>query len=228
MIGGKRLLGLIPARGGSVGIPRKNIRRLGDKPLIAWSIDVARRSQHLDRVVVSTDDGEIAACARTHGAEVPFMRPPALATATAQGIDVVLHALEQLLDVDAVALLQPTSPFRSVDDIDQAIEDWDSSGRTVVSVTESPKSPYLSFRIEQSALVPLLRHPTSGTNRQQLPVTYVLNGAVYVAGRSTLLAERSFMTAATRAYLMPTERSLDLDSESDWKYAEFLLRSRCS
>jgi CMP-N,N'-diacetyllegionaminic acid synthase len=226
VISGKRLVGLVPARGGSVGMPRKNVRLLGDKPLIAWTIEAARGSRHLDRVVVSTDDDEIAACARAYGAETPFMRPAELATDSAQGIDVVLHALEQIRDADAIVLLQPTSPFRSTEDIDQAVENADSTGQPVVSVTESPKSPYLSYEIAKGILVPVLQQRTGATNRQQFPATYTLNGAVYVATRSALLTHRSFMTATTRAYVMPAERSIDLDAESDWKYAEFLLRNR--
>jgi N-acylneuraminate cytidylyltransferase len=226
MIGGKRLLGLVPARGGSTGIPRKNIRLLGGKPLVAWSIDAARRSRYLDRVVVSTDDEEIAACARNCGAETPFIRPTGLATDAAQGVDVVLHALDQLLDMDAVVLLQPTSPFRSVDDIDRAVEQWNMNGTTVVSVTESPVSPYLAYRIADGGLVPVLKEHAGEGNRQQLPKTYTLNGAVYVAGRSALIADRAFITTTTRAYIMPAERSVDIDRESDWQYAEFLLRDR--
>jgi CMP-N-acetylneuraminic acid synthetase len=226
MISGKRLLGLIPARGGSVGIPRKNIRLLGGKPLVAWSIEAARLTRYLDRVVVSTDDPEIAACARQYGAETPFARPAELATNTAQGVDVVLHALDEIPDADAVVLLQPTSPFRSVDDIDRAIELWDAGGATVVAVTEAAQSPYLMYRLAEGVLVPILKERSDDTNRQRLPTTYVLNGAVYVADRAALLADRAFMTPATRPYVMPAERSVDLDDEADWKYAEFLLRGR--
>ena len=169
MIGGKRLLGLVPARGGSVGIPHKNIRLLGGKPLIAWSIEVARQSRYLDRVVVSTDDDEIAECARIYGAETPFIRPADLATDSARAVDVVLHALDQIRDADAVVLLQPTSPFRSVGDIDHAVESWDRHGVTVVGVTESPKSPYLMYQIAGGELVAVLKQATADTNRQHLP-----------------------------------------------------------
>lgn len=226
MISGKRLLGLIPARGGSLGIPRKNIRLLGGKPLVAWSIEAARLSRYLDRVVVSTDDPEIAACARQYGGETPFARPAELATDTAQGVDVVLHALDEMPDADAVVLLQPTSPLRSVDDIDRAIELWDAGGAIVVAVTEAAQSPYLMYRLAEGGLVPVLKERSDDTNRQRVPTTYVLNGAVYVADRAALLAERAFMTPATRPYVMPAERSVDLDDEADWQYAEFLLRGR--
>jgi CMP-N,N'-diacetyllegionaminic acid synthase len=226
VIGGKRLLGLVPARGGSIGIPRKNIRLLGDKPLIAWSIETARRSQYLDRIVVSTDDREIAAEALKFSADVPYIRPAELATSSAQAIDVILHALERIPDVDAVALLQPTSPFRSVEDIDRAIEKWSVEGVSVVSVVESSDSPYLMYQIKSNLMVPIIDHYQADTNRQLLPVTYLLNGAVYVASRSALIANRSFITTNTSVYIMPEERSIDLDTEADWKYAEFLLQHR--
>lgn len=226
VISGQRILGLIPARGGSVGIPRKNIRPLGGKPLLAWTVDAATQSRYLDRVAVSTDDEEIAAVARRCGAEVPFLRPAALAANAAQGIDVVRHALALLRDVDAIVLLQPTSPFRVAADIDGALDTWRAHNAPVVSVTESPLSPYLMFNITGDRLAPILEWPAGETNRQHLPVTYALNGAVYVASRTMLADDAGFLTPATRPYLMPAKRSVDLDTEHDWQYAEFLLRER--
>ncbi len=224
MIGGKRVVGIVPARGGSVGIPRKNVKLFGGKPLIAWSIEVARQSRHLDCVIVSTDDEEIARVARGYGADTPFMRPPDLATDTATAIDVVLHALDRIPDADAITLLQPTSPLRSPEDVDGAIEAWHSAGSTVVGVTRARKSPNLLYRIEGGALVPLLDSAAPGANRQQWPPAYLLNGAIYVADRKDLVRDRSFLTPSTRAYVMPPERSVDIDDELDWRYAEYLLR----
>ena len=226
MIDGQRILGLIPARGGSVGIPRKNIRSLGGKPLLAWAVEAAAMSRFIDRIVVSTDDDEIAAVARACGAEVPFLRPAALATDAAQGIDVVRHALAEMPEMDVVVLLQPTSPFRTVDDIDGALDAWRGHDAPVVSVTESPVSPFLMHAIHDGRLAPVLERPAGETNRQRLPTTYVLNGAVYVASRTMLGSDAGFLTPATRPYRMPAERSVDLDDEQDWQYAEFLLRDR--
>lgn len=225
MIEGHKILGLIPARGGSKGIPRKNIRPLGGKPLIAWTIEEAQKSQYIDRLVVSTDDHEIADTARRWGADVPFMRPAELASDTARGIDVVLHALLKLPDFDAVVLLQPTSPFRIVEDIDGAIELWTQTGDSVVGVTEVSKSPYWMYCLrEDGRLQQLLPDRPSVATRQQLPKAYTLNGAVYVSSLTMLRGRGSFVHSDTAGYLMPVMRSIDLDSEFDWKFVEFLLR----
>ena len=224
MIDGYKVLGLIPARGGSKGIPRKNIKLLGGKPLIAWTIEEAKKSKYIDRLVVSTDDEEIASVARKFGADVPFMRPDELATDSARGIDVVLHALGQLPEFDVVVLLQPTSPFRIVDDIDGAIERWREGQQPVVGVTKVSKSPYWMYLLdEQGKLQALLPQPAGAENRQELPPTFALNGGVYVASRQQLEEQQSFLTPMTRGYEMPQERSIDLDTKEDWEYAEWKL-----
>lgn len=223
MINGYKILGLIPARGGSKGIPRKNIKLLGGKPLIAWTIDEAKKSKYIDRLIVSTDDQEIADVAIEWGAEIPFMRPPRLATDTARGVDVVLHALQELSGFDVVALLQPTSPFRVSGDIDGAIEFWADSGSTVVGVVEATKSPYWMYNVgEDGRLERLLPMSEHADNRQNLPTVYVLNGAVYITDRSSLLEEESFLSQRTMAYVMPSDRSIDIDTDRDWTIAECL------
>jgi CMP-N,N'-diacetyllegionaminic acid synthase len=228
MVEDKRILGLIPARGGSKGIPRKNIRPLLGKPLLAWTIEEALKSEYLDSVIVSTDDDEIAATALEWGAMIPFIRPAFLASDTARGIDVVIHVLEELPENDVVVLLQPTSPFRSVLDIDQAIELWSEKRRPVVGVSETSKSPFWMYSINESGmLVPLLKPPANAANRQQLPKAFALNGAVYVSDRESIVRHKSFLLEDTVPYIMPAERSVDLDSEADWNYAEYLLRNRC-
>jgi len=217
MIGNKRILGLIPARGGSKGIPRKNVRLLGGKPLIAWTIDEAKKSKYIDRLVVSTDDHEIAEIARKYGADVPFMRPAELATDTARGVDVVLHALHKLPEYDAVILLQPTSPFRTTADIDGAIEHWAAFGRSVVGITEAPKSPYWMYQLRgDGSLKELLQQPPNAANRQELPRAYVLNGAIYVGGREELMRNGGFLTSVSQGFLMANEHSIDVDTEIDW------------
>ena len=222
-----RILGLVPARGGSKGIPRKNIRPLAGKPLIAWSIEAARSSRLLDTVVVSTDDAEIAAVARAHGALTPFMRPAELARDDTPGVDPVLHALRQLPEFDAVVLMQPTSPLRVVADIDACIDQAGTlQADCVVSVCEPGRHPAWMYRIdERQRLRPLLEQPAA-TRRQDLPAVYAANGALYFAKADWLARTRTFMTAETAAFVMPPERSVDLDTLMDWKLAELLLEER--
>jgi len=219
------LLALIPARGGSKGIPRKNLRPFCGKPLLQWSIDVALSSPSVDRLVVSTDDPEIAEVARAGGAEVPFLRPHELATDTTPGIAPVLHALQLLPEVSELLLLQPTSPLRQVDDVEAIVSLHRQPGRdAVVSVVPSSKHPAWMFSLSsEQVLEPLVDHSDAAC-RQQLPPAYALNGALYLASRSFLERERSFLTPNTMGYLMPPERSVDIDSLLDWQWGEFLMQ----
>jgi CMP-N,N'-diacetyllegionaminic acid synthase len=222
------LLALIPARGGSKGIPRKNIKPFCGKPLLQWSIEVALASPSIDRVVVSTDDSEIAEVALAGGAEVPFLRPAELASDTSSGIAPVLHALEHLPEVSDLLLLQPTSPLRSVDDVEAIVALLREAGReAAVSVTHSAKHPAWMFGLSpQKTLRPLLPVPEA-VCRQQLTTAYALNGSLYLASRDFLERERSFLTADTLGHVMPPERSLDIDSPLDWQWGEFLMRQQC-
>ena len=219
------LLALIPARGGSKGIPRKNIRPFCGKTLLQWSIDVALAASSVNRVVVSTDDAEIAEVARAGGAEVPFLRPPELATDSAPAIAPVLHALQQLPEVSALLLLQPTSPMRRVEDVEEIIGlDRQLGHDAVVSVTLSSKHPAWMYGLSPAQLLePLMILPDAAC-RQQLPPAYALNGALYLASRSFLERERSFLTANTVGYVMPPERSVDIDTPLDWQWGEFLMQ----
>jgi len=218
------LLALIPARGGSKGIPRKNILTFCGKPLLQWSIDLAMAAPSVDRVVVSTDDPEIAEMALAGGAEVPFLRPEELASDTAPGIAPVLHALEQLPAVSDVLLLQPTSPLRLLEDVEAIVAMRREAGReAAVSVTPSSKHPAWMFSLSpQHQLKPLLPSPDAAC-RQQLPPAYALNGALYLASRPFLERERSFLTADTLGYVMPPERSVDIDTTLDWQWGEFMM-----
>ncbi len=218
------LLALIPARGGSKGIPRKNIRPFCGKPLLQWSIDVALAAPSVDWVVVSTDDSEIAETARAGGAEVPYLRPAELASDTASGIAPVLHALEQMPEVTDVLLLQPTSPLRLVEDVEAIVALRRQAGRAAaVSVTLSSKHPAWMYGLSPlQQLEPLLPWPEAAC-RQQLPLAYALNGALYLASREFLEREHNFLTAETVGYVMPPERSVDIDSSLDWQWGEFLM-----
>jgi CMP-N,N'-diacetyllegionaminic acid synthase len=227
MIGGKSVLAVIPARGGSKGIPRKNIINLAGKPLIVWTIEAAQKSQYIDRVILSSDDDEIIAVAKKWGCEVPFRRPARLARDETPGVAPVLHALEELPGYEYVVLLQPTSPLRTAEDIDSCIEQCVSKGANCcVSVTEPEKSPYWMFTIgEGCRLEPVVKTDTIAVRRQDLPLAYALNGAAYVADSKWLLTQRAFLTAETIAYKMPQERSLDIDTAIDLILAEILLNN---
>lgn len=218
------LLALIPARGGSKGIPRKNIRPFFGKPLLHWSIDVALAADCVDQVVVSTDDPEIAEVAKAGGALVPFLRPAEFATDTAPGIAPVLHALESLPHVSDVLLLQPTSPLRTSADIESIVALRRQAGcESAVSLAPSDKHPAWMYGLNESQVLEPLLHLPEAHCRQQLPPAYVLNGALYLATRHFLLREKAFIREETIGYVMPALRSLDIDSPLDWQWGEFLM-----
>ena len=211
------LLALIPARGGSKGIPRKNIRPFCGKSLLQWSIDAALAAACVDQVLVSTDDPEIAEVAKAGGAEVPFLRPAELATDTAPGIASVLHALDQLPQVSDVLLLQPTSPLRTSADIEAIVALRQQAGReSAVSLTPSAKHPAWMYSLSQDQRLEPLLHLEGAYCRQQLSPAHVLNGALYLATRDFLLTEQAFISHDTVGYLMPAERSVDIDTPLDW------------
>jgi len=219
------LLALIPARGGSKGIPGKNIRPLAGKPLIAHTIEAALQVPSLGRVVVSTDDPAIASVSLQWGAEVPFLRPSELATDDIPGIAPVLHALEQFPEVSRVLLLQPTSPLRSRDDIEGLLAfQRTRQCPSLVSVCASNKHPQWSYRLAASGeLSPFL--PSAPANcRQELEPAYTLNGAMYLCDRAWLQNQGSFVGPGTLGYPMPPERSVDIDTPLDWLWAETLLQ----
>ena len=220
-----KTLALIPARGGSKGIPRKNIKLFAGKPLIAWTIEAALSSQFIDAVVVSTEDEEIAGIARQWNAQVPFLRPATLAQDDTPGIAPVLHALEQLPHFEAVLLLQPTSPLRTTDDIDACIRLAQRlDAPSVVSICEPNIHPYWMYRLGRDQRLRRLMDVESISSRQALPPIYVLNGAMYYARTDWLRQSKALVTDETAAYVMPPERSIDLDTPIDWKLAELLLK----
>lgn len=225
MIDGKRILAIIPARGGSKGLPGKNILPLGGKPLIAWTIEAARGSRYLDRIIVSTDDVRIAETAAAYDCEIPFMRPAHLAADTSPTFDTLLHALDHVGSYDLLMLLQPTSPLRTSVDIDKAIELlMEFTAPSCVSVTESEKSPYWMFECTDSRqLRPVIQQGDMKARRQDLPSAYVLNGAIYVAHTDWLIKRGGYLDDDTLAYVMPRHRSLDIDDALDLKLAEVLL-----
>lgn len=226
MYNDKRILGVIPARGGSKGVPRKNIREIAGKPLIEWTIEEAKQSKYIDRLILSSEDEEIIDIARSLTCEVPFVRPKELAKDDTPGVEPVIHAIKALPEkFDYVVLLQPTSPLRNSQDIDECVELCiHRKAKTCVSVTEPDKSPYWMYRLdEEQRMRPLISTDRFYFRRQDLPKAYALNGAVYVADCQWLVENRTFLTDDTLAYRMPTERSLDIDTEMDFQFLEFLV-----
>jgi N-acylneuraminate cytidylyltransferase len=225
MIDNHSVLGVILARGGSKGLPRKNVRDLAGKPLIAWTIEAGQEAEYLDRLILSSDDDEIMAVAKEYGCEVPFRRPPELARDDTPSIDALLHAIDQVDRYDYVVLLQPTSPLRTADDIDAAIETClEKDAPACVTVTEAEEPPHWMYTLDaDSHLQPILEE--SVQRRQGAPDVYVLNGAVYVARTSWLRETRSFLHDETVASPMPREGSVDVDDELDARVAEMTLQS---
>jgi len=214
-----KVLALITARGGSKGLPRKNVLTAAGKPLIAWTVDAALTASSVSHVVLSTDDDEIMNAAAAAGCKIPFRRPAELATDEASSMDVVLHALKELPGYDFVALLQPTSPLRTGTDIDAAFQLMNArNAPACVSVTEVDQSPYWMYELaEDDRLRSLLPPLQSVTRRQDLPSVYTLNGAIYIAKVEWLLKSRNFLGPETVAYKMPKSRSIDIDNALDFQ-----------
>jgi len=232
-IEGGTILTIIPARGGSKGLPGKNTKALGGKPLIAWTIEHATSCEYIDRIIVSTDNEEIAEISIEHGAEVPFMRPWELATDKASTIDAIRHVLRWLGESENfrpryVLLLQPTSPLRSREDIDRARDILVArNARSVVSVCETNHHPWWSNTLpENRNMKAFLRPEILNKSRQELPVYYRLNGAIYLAESEYLLERNGFFGPKTFAYVMPNERSVDIDSLLDFQIASFLMANK--
>lgn len=218
------LLALIPARGGSKGIPRKNVRPIAGRPLIGWTIKAAKAAGLFDRIVVSTEDAEIAHVARACGAEVPFVRPASLSADDTPGIAPVLHALEELPGYDAVVLLQPTSPLRSAEDIANAVRLARSRGApAVVSVCEPDAHPQWTYRMSPDGALMPWEASAHASRRQELEPVYMLNGAIYYAESDFARETGALVGPGTIGYPMPAERSVDIDTPLDWRIAELLL-----
>ena len=225
-----RILGIIPARGGSKGIPRKNIRLLNGKPLIAYTFETARQASQITRCILTTDDPEIAEIAQEHEIDVPFMRPAHLATDEATTLEVVLHAISAIEEAeqslyDIIVLLQPTTPLRIVDDITQSLTLIEQTNAdSVVSFYQVEHGhPYYMYTLEDGQPQPLMQIPRHITRRQDFPPVYVRNGAIYATRRDILVESRSFYGEQVRAYVMPYKRSINIDSEIDLVMAEQIL-----
>lgn len=216
-----RVLGIVPARGGSKGLPGKNLLEVEGESLVARAVRSGSRSRSVDVVVVSSDDEEILAEGRRAGAE-PSARPPALAGDATPTIDVVLHELSLRPEAETVVLLQPTSPLRNAADV-QACLDVHDPLHPVVTVSAVPHPPAWTFHREaDGTLQPILGWDRLAQRRQDHRDSYMLNGAVYVASRRHLMTHRSFLGPATRSVVMPPERSVDVDSHLDLTLARLI------
>lgn len=224
MIEERTVLGLIPARGGSKGLPGKNTLPFGDKPLIVHTINQANKSKYIDRLVLSSEDKDIIKVVKKYNVDVPFVRPQYLAKDSTSGLDVVLHAIKKISGYDIVVLLQPTSPLRISKDIDRCIEKLIyRQVNACVSVTESSKNPNWMFQLsEDDKFIPVVSDQPLVTIRQDLPKTYTINGAVYVAKIKWFIQKKVFINDETLAHIMPLERSIDIDSKYDFMFAELL------
>jgi CMP-N,N'-diacetyllegionaminic acid synthase len=226
-MGRGQVCAIIPARGGSKGLERKNLKPFLGTPLIVRAVEVARRARCLDRIIVSTDDAEIAAAARGAGAEVPFMRPAHLATDDTPTLPVVQHAVGWLeaqgAVVAAVVVLQATSPLRRAVHIEAAVRKFHETGAdSVTTVCEAEENPYWMQRLDGDRLFPFLPDGMRYGRRQDLPAVYRLTGAVYVTRRDVVMGEARLLGNDTRAIVLGRRESVDIDDEVDLQLAELM------
>jgi CMP-N,N'-diacetyllegionaminic acid synthase len=221
----KTFLAIIPARGGSKRLPRKNVLALSGKPLIAWSIEAATQSLYIDKVLVTSDDDEILLLSKEFGAET-LKRPEMLANDTATTFDAIKHAIENTQNYDYIILLQPTSPLRTTKHIDEAIEFLEfKNADAVVSVCEMEHTPLWSNTLPEDAnMSAFLREDLKNKRGQDLPTYYRLNGAIYICKTQRFLKEETFFIKdKIFAYKMQKQNSIDVDEAIDLKLAEVLL-----
>lgn len=222
-------LAVIPARGGSKGLPGKNKKILNGKPLIAYSIRAAILSNKFDKIIVSTDDLEIAAISKEYGADIPYMRPAELSGDNISSDTVINHALDYFSSIgeqfDYVCKLQPTSPLRNEDDIVEAFERIrNTEFKAVVSVCECEHSPLWAGILPPNLCMKnFMEDYLKSANRQTLPIYYRLNGAIYLSEVNEFKNRGSFLGEKTVAYIMPRERSIDIDDNLDFKFAKMIM-----
>lgn len=226
-----RTLAIVPARAGSKRVPGKNMRDFLGKPLVVWSIEFARGLPRFDRVHVSTDDESIAQAARASGVNVPWLRPPALASDTATTVDVVLHSLatfaEQGEHFEYVAVLQPTTPVRILTRWESAFAKLDSGAAAAIGVRIAPVHPFWSYRFGIGGQLTPFFPGEIGMRSQDLPVACVPNGALYLARASEVREHRSLAPPGVRGILCEEQvESIDIDTAADWEEAELLVRGR--
>lgn len=230
LLRGNKVVAIIPARGGSKGIPKKNIKKLNGKPLIAYTIEETLKSKYIDRVIVSTEDLDIAQISKSFGAEVPFLRPIELAQDDTPGIEPIFHSIKHLEEKESYAFeyiicLQCTSPFRSSKHIDDALEKLiESKANSIVSVCESEISPYWMKTVENGVMRDFIKSKNFVARRQDAPKVYALNGAIYAAKKDFLIINNGWYDDNTLAFIMDKKSSIDIDNILDFKFAEFLMK----
>ena len=229
MYNNKRIIAIIPARGGSKGIPHKNIINLGGKPLISYTIEAALKSKYIDYTMVSTDDEDIAKVSIEYGALIPFMRPSELASDTSKTLDVIIHAIDTLRNMDEnfsiLVLLQPTEPLRTTEDIDAAIEKFFKHDCSpLVSVSEVDDHPLLIRTIEKERLRTLIDMPST-CRRQDMPKYYRVNGCIYI-NRIEDIDESTSFNDNSIPFIMKKSHSVDIDELKDLALAEYYLKNK--
>jgi CMP-N,N'-diacetyllegionaminic acid synthase len=225
MINGRKVLAVVPARQGSKGLPGKNTRMLAGKPLLGWTIAAAQQSDLIDRLVLSSNDPLAMEYAESVNCEVPFIRSEELSSDTTSGTDVVIDAAVRCPGFDYVVLLQPTSPLRAFEDIDNSLRfAFEHGAKSCISIVESLSNPHWMFFKDSKHQISKVLDVPIISRRQDLPVAYEPNGAIYIAEINWLLRESSLITSETLGYEMPRERSVDIDNLEDFKLAESYLQ----
>lgn len=228
-----KILYLIPARGGSKGLPGKNIKLLCGKPLIAWTIEAALNCRHKGKIVVSTDDNTIAETARKSRAEIPFLRPQELAADTATSVGVVLHALDYFKSknesFDFLVLLQPTSPLRDSADVDNAFDKLLSvaAAENIVGLSKVETThPDFMVKIQNDFLIPFLRNGIQSKRRQELEAIFHFDGSLYISKVPAFLEKKSFFTDKTIGFINPKWKSFEIDDSIDFVVVEKLMEEK--
>lgn len=227
-----RILALVTARGGSKRLPGKNVRILGSKPLIVWSIDVAKDIPEICEILVSTDDPEIAAVCSEAGAYVPWLRPAELATDTASSVDVAIHALDWYEKekgvVDGLLLLQPTSPFRTRETMQRGIELYCRYGQQpVLGVSLTHAHPMWTLKMEGKYLIPFMPEHGLETRSQDLAPVFIVNGSFYLISPELLRTHKSFVGVKSIPLLIESpQEALDIDTEWDWSFAYSIVKNK--
>ena len=228
------MVALLPARGGSKGLPKKNLRSLAGKPLIIWTIEAAQKSQQIDHIVLSTDDKEIADICRSTGIDIPFMRPKELAQDDSIAIDNYIYTIDRLnnaynYNYNEFSVLLPTTPLRNSFDIDGAISVFhENNADSVISVSRLHFPVDWILNLNEDNTININKNKNLMMNRQKYKQSYLPNGGIYVLRNELLKKNRSYYSKYTFPFIMPHERSVDIDSENDFVYAEYLLKRELS
>ena len=223
-----RILGVVPAKGASTRLERKNIRALGGKPLLGWTTDAALDTGRFDRLIVSTEDEEVAAIAKQQGLEVPFMRPPELAVDPVEADGVALHAIDTLAErgerFDVVAIMLPTCPFRTADDIAAALDLFlDRDEPNLISLSPFTHTPFAALRLDGAGQAKPVFPDLFGQSARTHPAAYRPNGAIHVLDVNWFERSQSYRQGPMIGLVMPRDRSVDIDTEDDFRLAECMI-----